>query len=54
MESNKTASPALPPGFTEQNNIIYGVSDGCLLHIKIHRPEKKNAFLSEMYETIRI
>lgn len=43
----------LPPGFQEENNIIYGVSEGGLLHIKINRPEKKNAFYPEMYETIR-
>jgi len=43
----------LPEGFKEQNNIVYGVKDG-LMHIKLNRPEKKNALYPEMYETIRI
>jgi enoyl-CoA hydratase/carnithine racemase len=46
-------SKPLPAGFTEESNIIFGISDGCLLHIKINRPEKKNAFYPEMYEVIR-
>lgn len=52
MDSSKPETK-LPPGFVEEHNIIYGISDGCLLHIKINRPEKKNAFHPDMYETIR-
>ena len=44
---------ALPPGFKEEHNIVYGITPDGLLHIKINRPEKKNAFYPEMYETIR-
>ena len=47
------ATNQLPTGFVEEHNIIYGISEGGLLHVKIHRPEKKNAFYPEMYEVIR-
>jgi enoyl-CoA hydratase/carnithine racemase len=48
------SKPSLPAGFVEEHNIIHGISDESLLHIKINRPEKKNAFYPEMYETIRV
>jgi enoyl-CoA hydratase/carnithine racemase len=43
----------LPPGFKEEHNIVYGITDNGLLHIKLNRPEKKNALYPEMYEVIR-
>ena len=43
---------SLPEGFKEEHNVVHGISDGGLLHIKIHRPEKKNALYPEMYKVI--
>lgn len=53
MDSDQHPEIKLPPGFKQEHNVIYGVSDGCLLHIKLNRPEKKNALYPEMYEVIR-
>lgn len=43
----------LPAGFVEEDNVIYGLTPEGLMHIKINRPEKKNALYPEMYEVIR-
>ena len=51
---NSSGEVKLPAGFKQEHNIVYGLSDNdCLLHIKINRPEKKNALYPEMYEVIR-
>ncbi len=53
MDKKETAIKLpLPEGFKEENNIVYGVKDG-LMHVKLNRPEKKNALYPEMYSTIR-
>ena len=55
MVESKPSTTQLPPGFVEEHNIVYGTSEeGALLHIKLNRPEKKNALYPEMYEVIRI
>ena len=33
----------LPEGFLLEDNIIHGITQDGLLHVKLHRPEKKNA-----------
>jgi enoyl-CoA hydratase/carnithine racemase len=43
----------LPDGFVEESNVIYGITAEGLMHIKLNRPEKKNALYPEMYEVIR-
>ena len=53
MDKKETAPKLpLPEGFKEENNIVYGVKDG-LMHVKLNRPEKKNALYPDMYSTIR-
>ncbi|TNV76213.1 hypothetical protein FGO68_gene5550 [Halteria grandinella] len=43
----------IPPGFTLTNHILYGTTnDGMVMHLKLQRPDKKNAMYSEMYDTM--
>ena len=43
----------LPQGFKEEHNVIYGVSHGGLMHLKLNRPKKMNALITGMYLTLR-
>lgn len=43
----------LPPGFKEEDQIVFGITDGGLFHLKLNRPEKKNACSYEMYDTTK-
>ncbi|CDW86719.1 enoyl-hydratase [Stylonychia lemnae] len=43
----------LPKNFTEKNNVILGLDEHGLFHIKINRPEKMNALYKGMYDVIR-
>lgn len=45
-------SLTLPEGFKLENHIIFGCTPEGLFHIKLHRPNKKNALKREMYHKL--
>ena len=52
MVEMKTSGDILPMGFKEEDNVIYGISEGGLFHIVLNRPQKKNALSGGMSSKI--